>query len=117
VARLELDINLFVTDGLINPEVNDVDEVDGAMFVNDGKTVIYVENAGVDAADIPFVTGLLIDGVYAVSDMTETIANGEIIWFGPFNMNTFNQPSGDDIGKIYINVTDSMNIVAFRINV
>lgn len=113
MARTNLTLNTFDTNGIATIAPTAINEVDGAMFVNGGAIVLYITNVGVDAADITFITGLEVEGL-TVEDLTATIANGAARWCGPFTTSTFNQTGGDS-GSVYIDVTDEMYVVAFSI--
>ena len=74
---------------------------DGAMFTNDGRTRVLVNNSGAGAHTVTVVTPRQVEGL-AVADRAYVIAAGKIAIIGPFPTATFNQPSGADAGKVYI---------------
>ena len=113
MARLNLTINTFSTNAVATIAQQAVNEVDNAMFVNNGSVVLYVENQGVDAANITFVTGLEVEG-FTVQDKVESIPNGEARWCGPFTTSTFNQ-TGGDAGSVYVDVEDELHVIAFTL--
>lgn len=79
------------------------DEPDGAMFTNvDAQTVLVLTNNGAGAHIITFITPFLASGGLTVEDPTVSIPAGESHLFGNFDPVVFNQPSGADIGKIYM---------------
>ena len=90
---------------------------DGEMITNDGQTFIEVKNTG-DEKTITVVTPLEVSGL-AVTDLTVTIpaTTGDKM-IGPFPRAHFNQQSGDDKGKVYINVSDetAVTIAAFKLS-
>ncbi len=79
------------------------DEPDGAMFHNkDAQTVLVLINTGGGAHIITFTTPFLASGGLTVEDPTVNIPAGETHILGNFDPVVFNQPSGADIGKVYM---------------
>lgn len=79
------------------------DAADDAMFANpDAQTVLVLQNDGAGAHIITFVTPKLAAGGLTIQDPTVTIAAGEKHAFGNFDPVVYNQPSGTDIGKVYM---------------
>jgi len=110
-AELTVDTPSFTSVALTETAVDAADTGDGDAFDNDGKTYMLVCN--VDAADIltfDTVTGGTEDGL-AIADITNTVANGVDVGltaakiFGPFDVGTFNQPTGDFIGQVELDYT------------
>lgn len=89
---------------------------DSAMFVNDGATRVYVANAGAGVHVVTFVTPRSVQGL-AVADDSKTIGIGDAGIFGPFDPTTYNQSSGADAGKMYVNsdgAQTEVTIVPFK---
>lgn len=75
----------------------------GAMFHNkDAQTVLALTNNGAGQHTITFTTPFLASGGLTVEDPTVTIEAGETLIFGNFDPVVFNQVSGPDIGKVYV---------------
>lgn len=90
--------------GILDPTAVDValHATDGAMFTNNGDTRVWVNNTGAGAHNITAVTPRTVEGL-AVADRTYVVPAGKTAIIGPFDPNTFNQPSGADAGKVYLN--------------
>lgn len=79
------------------------DNPDGAMFANpDAQTVLVLQNDGAGTHVITFVTPKLASGGLTIEDPTVSLLTGEKRVYGNFDPVVFNQPSGADIGKIYM---------------
>lgn len=100
VPVLETDPN-----GILDLDAVDVPVhiTDGAMFTNDGHTRVWVKNAGAGAHNVTVVTPRVVEGL-AVADRVYVVGIGKSALIGPFDAATFNQPSGADAGKAYVNV-------------
>lgn len=113
VTVLETDPN-----GIIDPTTVDValHATDGAMFTNNGDTRVWVNNSGAGAHVVTVVTPRTVEGL-AVADKPYTIPAGKTALIGPFDPTTYNQPSGADAGKAYINADGTQSevlIVPFK---
>lgn len=88
-----------------DPEVSETipDETDDAMFQNDGNTFLWARNTGVGSHIVTVQTPQMIAGL-AVAEMTVTIPAAGKRLIGPFPTETFNQQSGADVGKVYVDV-------------
>jgi len=73
----------------------------GNKFLNDGKTMLYVENgAGGSTLTVTMQTGKKVDGL-PVADLTGTVAAGKAAVFGPFPKDLF-----DDLEEVgYVVIT------------
>lgn len=87
-----------------------LDDTDGAMFVNTGDTRAVLVNTGAAAHDVTFVTPQTVRGL-AVADKTYTVLPGEALNVGPFPTTQFNQRSGDNKGKVYVNADGTQSEV------
>lgn len=79
-----------------------LDVAAGAMFTNNGSTRVLVRNKGAANHTVTFVSPQTVLGL-AVADLAYVLTPGESLVCGPFPVTTFNQPSGDDKGKVYVN--------------
>jgi hypothetical protein len=75
---------------------------DGQKFANTGDDFILVANAYTATITLTVVTGGEV-GSIPISDVDVAIAAGATELVGPFNKSIFDQPSGTDAGKIYLN--------------
>lgn len=80
-------------------------------FVNDGKTILVINNAGSgsQAADVISVA----DSAGRLQDLTVTTTNGKISIAGPFNPSLWNQADG----KVHIDasVEDNFEFAAVQL--
>lgn len=74
---------------------------DGYAVSNDGATWFEAANSDAGTVTITVQTPRTIDGL-AVAEYTITVAQNERQIFGPFPRDTFNQSSGADKGKVYV---------------
>ncbi len=76
---------------------------DGAMFTNNGDEHVEVVNANATTArTVTFVTPVQREGL-DVADKVVTIPVAGRLKIGPFPVGYFNQQSGADMGKVYVN--------------
>lgn len=92
---------------------------DGAMFVNDGRTRVWIKNNGAGSHTVSFVSTRTEGGRYGliVSAKTFVVAAGKEALVGPFDVSTFNVKSGADSGKVYVNTggtQSEVSIVPFK---
>ncbi|KKL54111.1 hypothetical protein LCGC14_2268670 [marine sediment metagenome] len=68
---------------------------DNYIVRNNGRVLLFFRKTGAGAATITVVTPKLVSGL-AVAELTFNVpaTTGEV-WAGPFNPDTFNDPSGD----------------------
>lgn len=76
--------------------------VDGHMFTNSGDEFLEVANAAGAARVVTIVTPRTVEGL-AVAERTATIPASTTRKIGPFDPQVYNQPSGADRGKVYVN--------------
>lgn len=111
MARSNLTVNTVVQSG-INLPSGTAGTSDGHMFANDGSVFIHAKNGNAGARTVVFVTTNTEAGL-AYSDLTVSVqgsgtASGEK-YLGPFPVGVFNQVTGADTGKVYINFTSTGN--------
>jgi hypothetical protein len=86
--------------GLVLARTNAI--ADGHMFTNSGDTLLLVKNDDASSKTITIPTPREVQGL-ALADPTYVVPAGEEWRIGPFDPATFNQPSGADAGKVYVN--------------
>lgn len=84
-----------------------VDAANGNEFVNDGKSVLYVKNAGVGSINVTASTPGTVDGL-AVADLVVAVANGVNKMIGPFPPGIYNQSDG----KVYVDWSGGSSVTA-----
>lgn len=118
MARLDLTIRQLSKSGPVDIVALEQtpNATDSAMFANDGNTFLYARNTGSGAHVLTFPTPVTVNGL-DVADHTVTIAAGKTAILGPFPTNIFNQQSGPDVGKVYVNIDGTkteVKLVALR---
>jgi hypothetical protein len=117
MARLDLTINVTTVDGVDIGAGQAIVAANDAMFVNDGKTILKVVNANGAAQTFDLITpGTVGADALAIADKTISIAGSTTEYCGPFQTSIYNQPSGDDAGKVYIDTASSdLTMTAIRV--
>jgi hypothetical protein len=114
VARTELTVQVTSRAG-ITPNYQAVAAANDAMFLNTSDITLHIKNASGSTANIVFETpATILSDALAVADAVGTVANGAEGVFGPFPAAWFNQASGADAGKMYVNVDQAVTIYAER---
>lgn len=117
MARLDLTINVTTTDGVDIGAGQAIVAADDAMFVNDGKTILKVVNANGAAQTFNVQTpGTVGDDALAIADKMVSIAGSTTEYCGPYKTSIYNQPSGADAGKVYLDTASSdLTVTAIRV--
>ena len=91
------------------------DAANNHVFVNDGKTLLYVKNAGGGAVLVTIVS--VKDSLGRLQDEVLSVAAGEEAIFAPTRKGGWSQKSGVDQGKtlVDIDVDTSVTLAALRI--
>lgn len=109
---------LTVEDGLaagLNATYNAA-HADGNMFDNNGHVIFHVKNENAAALAVTVQTPFQQDGL----DLAEgggSVPASEERFFGPFSPQSYNQKSGTDIGKVYIDtdIQASVTIAVIKV--
>lgn len=84
---------------------------DGHKFTNTGRELVMITNDYTATITATFVTPGQVGGL-AIADVDVAIAAGATKLVGPFQIGLFNQKSGTDKNKVYLNwdvaVTDTV---------
>ena len=117
MPRLDLTIKVPTTDGVDIGAGQAIVPGDDAMFTNDGKTILKVVNANVAAQTFDLITpGTIGSDALAIADKTVSIAGSTTEYCGPFATGIYNQTSGADSGKVYLDTASSdLTITAIRV--
>lgn len=86
---------------------------DGHKFDNRGEEILAISNGGAGAHTVTVQTPRTVGGL-SVSEQTNTIAAGATEYMGPFAPGTFNQPSGADRGKVFVDYDASPGELTVR---
>lgn len=79
------------------------DAVNNNMFDGGSNVFLVVRNTGAGVRTITIITPATAGGL-AIADVGPVnVAAGATMVFGPFPSNIYAQPSGDDVGKVYVN--------------
>lgn len=117
MARSDLvAIGAFVASGLDPAVAQEAANVDGNMFLNNGKILLWLENGSGSPITVTLVTPRTVSGL-AVADQTVSVPATDERWAGPFDTGTYNQASGADVGKLYIDYSDvtTLNVGAYAV--
>jgi hypothetical protein len=116
MARVDLAIQVTTRDGIV-PSYEAVAAANDAMFLNDGGTWLHVKNASGFTVNVVIETPVTVTSdALAVADKVPTpIANGSEALLGPWPTGTYNQLSGADVGKVYVNVDQAVTCAATRL--
>jgi hypothetical protein len=95
---------------------------DGHKFRNNGREIIVVSNGYTATITMTIVTGGSVGG-HSIDDVDVTLTVGATKMAGPFRTAIFNQPSGSDAGRIYLNwnatvtgtVADSVTLAVYTV--
>ncbi len=117
MPRLDLTINVTTTDGVDIGAGQAIVAANDAMYLNDGKTILKVVNANGAAQTFTVITpGTFGDDALAIADKTVSIAGSTTEYCGPYKTGEYNQPSGADSGKVYLDTDSSdLTITAIRV--
>lgn len=75
---------------------------DGHKFLNTGQEFVLITNSYTDTITATFVTPGTI-GPVEIADLEVSLAAGATKLIGPFLTGVFNQPSGTDKNRVYLN--------------
>lgn len=108
MARTDLSVQDIARSGLA-PSFSAAN-ADGHAIYNDGKTFIEVKNTDASPITVTIQTPGTVDGL-AISDRTVTIpaTTGDKM-IGPFPPDKYNQISGSDKGKVYVDFSAVSNV-------
>lgn len=96
---------------------------DGHKFTNNGRTWVQIQNSYSETITATFVTVASYDGI-ALADVDVALTAGQTKIVGPFAVGLFNQTTGSDKNRVYLNwntavtgsVASSVTLAAFAIN-
>jgi len=92
-----------------------VSAANDAMFVNTGVEEVIIKTGATATVNIVFETPItVLSEALAVADEVTTLIASSDGLFGPFPTGVFNQPSGADVGKVYINVDQAVTIAVIK---
>jgi hypothetical protein len=113
MARTDLTVQEIVKSGL-EPSYTSA-SADGHAVANNGRTFLHVKNGGGSPITVTIQTSTTIEGL-AVADQTVSVPASEERLIGPFSTH-FEQPSGADKGKVYVDFSDvtSVTVAALRV--
>lgn len=117
MARIEVPITQIERIVGTDPADGTAATDDGLMFQNDGQTYISLTNNGGGPHNITFITPQLVAGLAVADEGPHALAAGVTRIFGKFPIRTFNQNSGANEGKVYVDTdgTDTeLEGLAFR---
>lgn len=102
MARTAITIQSPVVAGIV--PTYEAANADGHMFTNTGTEILHIKNGSGSSINVTLQTGLTIDGL-AVADRTVAIAAGAEKMMSGLATQYYNQTSGADAGKVYIDLS------------
>lgn len=120
MARTNATVLQTLSAGILDAEAVDtpLHVTDGAMFTNDGRTRLWVKNAGAGSHTLTIKSQRTVPPFgLAVADETRVVAAGKYAVIGPFDPTTFNLKSGVDNGKVYVDTNGTgteVTIIPFK---
>lgn len=99
MARTALAVQTVVDEGII--PAYSAANVEGHYVDNDGDVILHIKNGGGAPINVTIQTGGTLMGE-PVADKVVAITNGGEKLIGPFPPALYNQPSGADAGRIYV---------------
>lgn len=89
--------------------------VDGHAVANNGQVILEVLNTDVASCTVTVQTPRTIGGL-ALAEYTVVVAQNERRKFGPFDRATFNNQTGPDAGKMYVDFShvNNVSVAAWR---
>lgn len=116
MARTDLTVQTIAVGGLV--ATDEAANTDGEMFINTGKEYLQVRNGHSAPITVTLVTGKTVDGL-AIADRAVVVANATTQKIGPFSTDLYNQPSGSDANKVYVDfsLVTNLFVAVFRLPV
>ena len=115
MARVDLSVQTTDRDGIV-VAYTEVTAANDCMFPNDGKVEVRVANASGSTANLVFVTpATVLSDALAIADRTATVEDGSEKTLGPYPTATFNQPSGADVGKVYLDTDQTITVAVVKL--
>lgn len=116
MARTELTVQTTSRAGLNATDTfTAVTAANDAMFVNDGATKLLIANSSGATVNIIFETPVtVLSEALAIADYATTLATAKYAIFGPFPTAYYNNQSGADAGKLYVDVDQNVVMLAFK---
>ena len=81
------------------------------MFRNTGKQFLWIDNQNGATCNVTIQTPKTVGGL-AVAEQTVAIPTTQAALIGPFAPGIYNQPSGADQGKVYVDYDVSTSVTA-----
>lgn len=99
MARTDLALQTIAGTGIV-PAFTAAN-VDGHAVTNRGRQFVHVKNGSVSSINVTVQTPVTVGG-RSVADDVIAVAAGAEKMIGPFDEGNFNQQSGADAGKVYV---------------
>jgi len=107
MARADLTVQAPKRDGQAYTMV--AANADGHMFLNNGRVILHVKNADTAAKTVTIVS--VPEPIFGrLGDVAVSVPAGSEMLIGPFQPDGFNQRSGADKGKVYVNYSAVTNV-------
>lgn len=103
MARTSLTVQEIAKTGL-TPSYAAIDQVNGNLFLNDGKTFVHCKNGDASGHTLTFTTPGSVDG-WAITNPTVVVPAGSEEMIGPFATHIFNNSDG-----VYVDIEDGTSV-------
>lgn len=100
MAEVEKAVQSTSDAGVVPTKNGSLSTSDEYLFLNDGNTILIVENGGAEATDVTITTPGT-EGGLAIEDRKVTVANATEKVIGPFSKRRYN----DDAEKIHVKLS------------
>ena len=114
MARTALSVQSSSKSGL-SATYSAADATNGMLFTNDGGIFLHVKNGGAGSINVTITSVPCSHG--RTEDQIVSIGAGADEFIGPFKKELFNQKSGTDVGKVYVDfdIDTSVTLAAIKL--
>lgn len=114
MARADITVQALDPTGVFTAEQNG-DSANNHVMANNGEVFLIARNAdGAAPHTVTIVTPGTVGGL-AITDQAVAVPASSTRLIGPLDPDVYDQPSGADAGKVYVNVDSSqLKLSAYR---
>ena len=115
MPRVDITVQALDPTGVFTAEQSG-DSANNHVMANNGEVVIVARNAdGAAPHTVTLVTPGTVGGL-AITDQAVSVPASSTRFIGPLDPDVYDQPSGADTGKVYVNVDSSqLKLSAYRL--
>lgn len=114
MPRVAITVQALAPTGVFTAEQNG-DAANNHVVTNNGEVILVARNADAGGAHtVTLVTPGTVGGL-AITDQAISVPLSSTRFIGPLDPDVYNQPSGADTGKVYVDVDSSeLKLSAYR---